>query len=93
MARPDCCGCHSLFDIERLSVMWAFEPLKRLPDLIKLHDIYQHHAPAQMFLSVLRRTLTWLELKLRRGYSRGALCEPECSGAAIALTKFTKLLI
>jgi len=29
-------GCHSLFDMERLSVMGFIEPLKRLPDLLRL---------------------------------------------------------
>lgn len=36
-------GCRSLFDMERLSVMGFIEPLKRLPDLIRLRrDLYQH---------------------------------------------------
>lgn len=36
-------GCHSLFDIERLSVMGFFEPLMRLPGLIKLRrDLYHY---------------------------------------------------
>lgn len=36
-------GCHSLFDIERLSMMGFIEPLLRLPNLIKLRsDLYRH---------------------------------------------------
>lgn len=36
-------GCHSLFDIERLSVMGIVEPLKRLPDLLRLRrDVCAH---------------------------------------------------
>ena len=48
-------GCHSLFDMERLSVMGLVEPLKRLPDLLKLRrDLYQHfidHRP-DVFIGV-----------------------------------------
>lgn len=36
-------GCKSLFDIERLSVMGIIEPLKRLPDLLRLRrDVCAH---------------------------------------------------
>jgi lipid-A-disaccharide synthase len=48
-------GCHSLFDIERLSVMGFIEPLLRLPDLIKLRrDLYQHfiHNPPDVFIGI-----------------------------------------
>lgn len=36
-------GCHSLFDIERLSVMGLIEPLLRLPDLISLRRQLLRH--------------------------------------------------
>lgn len=36
-------GCHSLFDIERLSVMGLVEPLLRLPDLISLRRHLLRH--------------------------------------------------
>lgn len=36
-------GCKSLFDIERLSVMGIIEPLKRLPDLLRLRQEVCEH--------------------------------------------------
>lgn len=48
-------GCKSLFDIERLSVMGLWEPLKRLPDLIKLRrDLKQHFLknPPDIFIGI-----------------------------------------
>lgn len=36
-------GCHSLFDIERLSVMGLVEPLLRLPELFNLRRELMHH--------------------------------------------------
>lgn len=48
-------GCHSLFDIERLSVMGLVEPLFRLHDLIKLRrDIYRHFSnnPPDVFIGI-----------------------------------------
>ena len=36
-------GCHSLFDMERLSVMGFYEPLMRLPELIKIRsELFKH---------------------------------------------------
>lgn len=63
-------GCHNLFDIERLSVMGLIEPLKRLPDLIKLRrDLYQHfttHRP-DLFIGIDAPDFNLgLELKLRQ---------------------------
>lgn len=48
-------GCQSLFDIERLSVMGFIEPLKRLPDLIKLRrDLIDHFSknPPDIFIGI-----------------------------------------
>lgn len=63
-------GCHSLFDIERLSVMGIIEPLKRLPDLLKLRrDIYQHFIknPPDIFIGIDAPDFNLgLELKLRK---------------------------
>jgi lipid-A-disaccharide synthase len=36
-------GCHSLHEMERLSVMGLVEPLFRLPELFRIRrDVYQH---------------------------------------------------
>lgn len=63
-------GCHSLFDMERLAVMGFIEPLKRLPDLIKLRrDLYQHfiNNPPDIFIGIDAPDFNLgLELKLRR---------------------------
>lgn len=63
-------GCRSLFDIERLSVMGIVEPLKRLPDLLKLRrDVYRHftqHKP-DLFIGVDAPEFNLgLEVKLRQ---------------------------
>ena len=62
-------GCHNLFDIERLSVMGLIEPLKRLPDLIKLRrSVYRHfteHRP-DIFIGIDSPEFNLgLEVKLR----------------------------
>lgn len=63
-------GCQSLFDIERLSVMGIIEPLKRLPDLLKLRrDIYHHFIknPPDVFIGIDAPDFNLgLELKLRK---------------------------
>lgn len=62
-------GCHSLFDIERLSVMGFIEPLFRLPDLIKLRrDLYHHfiNNPPDVFIGIDAPDFNiGLEIKLR----------------------------
>lgn len=48
-------GFNSLFDIERLSVMGFVEPLKRLPDLLKLRrQLHQHFIshPPDIFIGI-----------------------------------------
>lgn len=48
-------GCKSLFDMERLSVMGFIEPLKRLPDLLKLRrDVCTHFLsnPPDIFIGI-----------------------------------------
>lgn len=48
-------GCNSLYDMERLSVMGLIEPLKRLPDILRLRrDLYQHFTknPPDIFIGV-----------------------------------------
>lgn len=63
-------GCNSLFDIERLSVMGIVEPLKRLPDLLKLRrDVYRHFTQNKpdLFIGVDAPEFNLgLEVKLRQ---------------------------
>lgn len=63
-------GCHSLFNIERLSVMGFFAPLLRLPELIKRRaDLYQYfrHARPELFIGVDAPDFNLgLEIKLRQ---------------------------
>jgi lipid-A-disaccharide synthase len=63
-------GCANLFDMERLAVMGFIEPLKRLPDLIKLRrDLYQHFMANRpdIFIGIDAPDFNLgLELKLRQ---------------------------
>lgn len=63
-------GCHSLFDIERLSMMGFIEPLLSLPNLIKLRrDLYHHFIknPPDVFIGIDAPDFNLgLERKLRR---------------------------
>jgi len=63
-------GCHSLYDMERLSVMGYFEPLLRLPELFNIRNgIYQHflkHRP-DVFIGIDSPDFNLgLELKLKK---------------------------
>ena len=63
-------GCHSLHDMERLSVMGLIEPLRRLPELFRIRrNLYQYfsqHPPA-IFIGIDSPDFNLgLELKLRQ---------------------------
>lgn len=48
-------GCHSLFDMERLSVMGILEPLKRLPELLSIRKSLASHFtsdPPDVFIGI-----------------------------------------
>ncbi|PLW83395.1 lipid-A-disaccharide synthase [Kineobactrum sediminis] len=48
-------GCHSLFPMERLSVMGFIEPLKRLPELLHIRrSLYRHFLanPPDLFIGI-----------------------------------------
>ncbi len=63
-------GCHSLFEMERLSVMGLVEPLFRLPELIRIRrELYKHFIknPPAIFIGIDSPDFNLgLELKLRR---------------------------
>src|SRR5690242_8069108 len=63
-------GCHSLYDMERLSVMGLIEPLFRLPELFKirreLFTYFTEHKP-DVFIGIDSPDFNLgLELKLRQ---------------------------
>lgn len=63
-------GCRSLFDMERLSVMGFVEPLKRLPELIKIRRALIKHFlknPPDVFIGIDSPDFNLgLELQLRK---------------------------
>jgi lipid-A-disaccharide synthase len=63
-------GCQSLFDMERLSVMGFIEPLKRLPELLKIRSALIKHFlenPPDIFIGIDSPDFNLgLELKLRK---------------------------
>lgn len=63
-------GFNSLFDIERLSVMGIIEPLKRLPDLLRLRrDVCKHFLlnPPDVFIGIDAPDFNLgVEMKLRK---------------------------
>lgn len=63
-------GCHSLYDMERLAVMGIIEPLRRLPELIRMrHHLYQHFISEKpdVFVGIDSPDFNLgLEIKLRR---------------------------
>ncbi len=63
-------GCKSLFDMERLSVMGFVEPLKRLPELLKIRRALINHFlndPPDVFIGIDSPDFNLgLELQLRK---------------------------
>jgi len=63
-------GCTSLYDMERLAVMGLIEPLRRLPELIKMRrGLYQHFSKNKpdVFIGIDAPDFNLgLELKLRK---------------------------
>lgn len=64
-------GCQSLFPMQRLAVMGLIEPLKRLPELLRIRrSLHQHFLenPPDVFLAIDAPDFNLpLERKLRRG--------------------------
>lgn len=74
-------GLHSMFPMERLSVMGLVEPLKRLPELLRIRrEVYRHFAanPPDVFLGIDSPDFNLrLERRLReRGISTAHLVSP-----------------
>ncbi len=63
-------GCHSLYDMERLSVMGLIEPLRRLPELFRIRRNLYHYfsqQPPDIFIGIDSPDFNLgLELKLRQ---------------------------
>lgn len=63
-------GCESLYEMERLSIMGFFEPLRRLPELLKIRrGVIQHFLqnPPDVFIGIDSPDFNLgIELKLRK---------------------------